>query len=223
MLLDDRMTIDAAPAEVWKLFQDPRRVAECMPGAQFHEQLADGSYRGSMQAKFGPKVVTFGGTAVYVADHDSRTGDLRATGQDRRGSSRAALTLSFTLRSADGSGTVVAVSGNARFSGPLSQFAEAGGVHVAKVLMQDFAEAVAHTLSPAAQPSSAVDPAVPQTGEATTSVRGPVGSATASAASRSAPSRPAASSVSMLTLVGRIVRARTAAIGRRLWRGRRER
>jgi carbon monoxide dehydrogenase subunit G len=216
--LDEEMTIQASPDAVWTLFQDPRRVAACMPGAQFDEQLDDGSYRGSMQVKFGPKVVGFGGTAVYVTDEEARTGELTATGSDRRGSSRAALTLSFVLQPA-GAATLVRVAANARFSGPLSQFAETGGVRVAQVLMQDFAQRVAATLTPAAAPVDPAPVAAPSTAE-------PAGSSSASRAPAAAPSPvpiPHAAHLSVFRLLGGVVRAQLVALRRRLTGGRRAR
>lgn len=217
MRLDEEMTIQAAPDAVWALFQDPRRVAACMPGAQFDEQLDDGSYRGSLQVRFGPKVVGFGGTAVYVTDEEARTGELTATGSDKRGSSRAALTLSFVLQPV-GPATRVTVTADARFSGPLSQFAETGGMRVAQVLMQDFAQRVAGTLTPAATPAVVQAPAAPQVD--------PTPGAAASAAEPTAPSPvpiPPAGQLSVFRLLAGVVRAQLGAVRRRLMGGRRAR
>jgi carbon monoxide dehydrogenase subunit G len=205
--LDEGMIIQAAPDEVWALFQDPRRVAACMPGAQFDEQLDDGSYKGSMQVKFGPKVVGFGGTAVYVTDEEARTGELTATGSDKRGSSRAAMTLSFALQPA-GAATHVQVTADARFSGPLSQFAETGGVRVAQVLMRDFAQGVADTLTPAAAPAAVAAPAAAPVDPAPVAVPPPA---------------PAAGHLSVFRLLSGVIRAQLGALRRRLTGGRRAR
>jgi carbon monoxide dehydrogenase subunit G len=212
MRIDEQMTIEAAPDAVWALFQDPRRIAACMPGAQFDEQLDDGSYRGSLQVRFGPKVIGFGGTAVYDTDEEARTGRLTATGSDRRGSSRAEMTLVFTLRPAGTATTTVQVAADARFSGPLSQFAEAGGVRVAQVLMQDFARRVADTLAPAAAPPLAASgPSEPES----------PGERSAREPALALASAPPTGQLSAYRLLVEMARTQLAAVWRKLTGGRR--
>lgn len=209
MRLDEQMTINAKPEAVWALFQDPQRVTGCIPGAQFDERLDDGSYRGSLQVRFGPKVVRFGGTAVYTTDEEARTGELTATGSDRRGSSRAEMTLTFVLEPI-GDTTSVRVAADARFAGPLSQFAETGGVRIAQVLLHDFGRQVAEVLTPTGAQASAHTQSAPAT---------PLALASPAVKAAPAPSpRPALSPppASAFRLVLAVLRAQLASLRRRI-------
>lgn len=161
MKLGKTIEIDAALETVWALLKDPHRLAACVPGASFDEELEDGSYAGSIRFKFGPKVVTFTGAAALTTDDEAHTGQLTANGKDRNGASRARLDMTFSAsEDAGGDGsqarTVVTIDSNARFTGALASFAETGGVRVAEALLGEFAQNVSNTVG---QPADA--PAAP--------------------------------------------------------------
>lgn len=52
----------AAPADAaWRVLQDIKGVAECMPGAQITEQLDATHYKGQVKMRLGPATASFNG------------------------------------------------------------------------------------------------------------------------------------------------------------------
>ncbi len=135
--LTERTTIPFPADQVWPLLSEPALVASCIPGAQLAPDQGDGLWRGSIRVKFGPTVAVFRGEASLTFDHTARTCTIEGRGIDGRGASRA---LASGLVKASGSDvTELAIDGSFTVSGPLETFANAGGVHVARALLAEFA------------------------------------------------------------------------------------
>ena len=135
--LSERIEIDAPPDRVWPLLSNPATVAGCIPGATLEEAEGDGVYKGTIRVRFGPTVATFSGEATLAYDHDARRCTIDGRGIDRKGASRA--TASGTVTAGGDAVTVLTVDGSFNVTGPLETFANAGGVHVARALLHDFA------------------------------------------------------------------------------------
>jgi carbon monoxide dehydrogenase subunit G len=135
--LKESFTVSATPDEVWPLIADPAAVATCIPGAELTEVGPDGACKGQFTFRFGPTVAVFRGETKLTYDHAARTCTIDARGIDQRGASRALARFEVTL--AGGDATVVTIDGGFDVNGPIEMFAKAGGVHLARVLMGDFA------------------------------------------------------------------------------------
>lgn len=135
----ENITIPAPPDEVWPLLSDPALVASCIPGATLAPDQAGGDvWKGSIRVKFGPTVAVFRGEATLTYDHTNRRCTIEGRGIDQRGASRA---LANGEVSATGTTeTQLAVQGEYTVTGPLETFANAGGVHVARALLAEFAK-----------------------------------------------------------------------------------
>ena len=130
-------TTSPSPADrVWPLLRDPALVASCIPGATLAPDQGDGMWRGSVRVKFGPTVAVFRGEASLAFDDARRTCTIEGRGIDGRGASRALA--SGSVKVSGGATTELAVDGSFSVSGPLETFANAGGVHVARALLQEF-------------------------------------------------------------------------------------
>jgi carbon monoxide dehydrogenase subunit G len=139
--LHEEIAIPAPPDTVWPLLSDPAVVASCIPGAELTKSGEDGKYQGSMRVKFGPTVATFRGEAKLSYDHGARRCTIEARGIDGRGASRANASGVVTASGADT--TVLQAVGQFHVTGPLETFANAGGVHLARALMAEFADNMA--------------------------------------------------------------------------------
>jgi carbon monoxide dehydrogenase subunit G len=135
--LKESFTVSATPDEVWPLIADPATVAPCIPGAELTEVGPDGACKGRFTFRFGPTVAVFRGETKLTYDHAARTCTIDARGIDQRGASRALARFDVTLAGSDA--TVVTLDGGFDVNGPIEMFAKAGGVHLARVLMGDFA------------------------------------------------------------------------------------
>ncbi len=198
--VSEHITIAAPLDQVWPLLSDPALVASCIPGATLSSDQADGLWRGSIRVKFGPTVAVFKGEASLAYDHTAHSCTIDGRGIDGRGASRA---LANGVVKARGSATTdLQIEGAFSVSGPLETFANAGGVHVARALLQEFSGNLARVIEvrSAEQPAPQTHPdhahASPNTAHGGSA---PTAQVTSSTSIDSAPSastsRPATQSV----------------------------
>jgi uncharacterized protein len=154
--ISEQTLIPAPLGVVWPLLSDPAEVAACIPGAQLAPSTGDGLWRGSIKVKFGPTIAAFRGEAKLDYDHDAHRCSIEGRGIDQRGASRA-LANGEVLAAAEGDSTRLTVNGSFTVTGPLETFANAGGVHVARALLAEFANNMANramAAAPAAPPTA---------------------------------------------------------------------
>ncbi len=135
--LKEKFSVPAPSDEVWPLLSDPGVVAACIPGAELTELTPEGAHRGKITFKFGPTVAVFRGEAKLTYDHAVKRCLIEARGIDQKGASRARARFELEARGADT--TDVTLEGGFEVAGPLEMFASAGGVHVARALLAEFA------------------------------------------------------------------------------------
>jgi uncharacterized protein len=141
----EEITIAAPPETVWPFLSNPALVASCIPGAALTKSDDKGGYQGTMQVKFGPTVAQFRGEAKLAYDHTARRCTIEGRGIDGRGASRANATGAVEASGTDT--TLLKVEGNFHVTGPLETFANAGGVHLARALLAEFAANVAKLMA----------------------------------------------------------------------------
>jgi uncharacterized protein len=142
--LKESFTVPAPPDEVWPLLSDPAVVAACIPGAELNELTPEGAHRGKVTFKFGPTVAVFRGEAKLTYDHAAKRCVIEARGIDQRGASRARAQFNLDVTGTDS--TAGALDGGFEVAGPLEMFASAGGVHVARALLGEFATNLARVI-----------------------------------------------------------------------------
>jgi carbon-monoxide dehydrogenase small subunit len=121
--VEDRLDLPYPPDQVWALFQDLRRVAPCMPGAELIDYRGGPVARGRVTAKFGPIAAAFVGEARFAADEAARAGSIAGAGRDRRSATRAEGEVRYRLTPLDGGrATRVAIALEFGLAGPLAQF-----------------------------------------------------------------------------------------------------
>lgn len=134
----ERVTVKGSREAVWSLLRDPALVVSCIPGAEFGEDKGGGLYAGRIAVSFGPVKAHFAGEAQLRYDEEAFTCQVSGRGQDQRGASRA--TANATIHAIDGGQTTeLKIDGGFDVNGPLATFARAGGVHVARQLLAEFA------------------------------------------------------------------------------------
>ncbi|HEX3884101.1 MAG TPA: SRPBCC family protein [Stellaceae bacterium] len=155
--LREEVTLPSPPDAVWPLLCDPAIVASCIPGAELTKSGDDGKYQGTMRVKFGPTVATFRGEARLAYDHAARRCTIDGRGIDGRGASRANA-QGVVVAEGDAT-TVLKVEGNFTVTGPLETFANAGGVHIARAILAEFAENMGKLVAARAAPHPSPLPA----------------------------------------------------------------
>src|SRR4029077_2307381 len=152
----EEIAIAMPPDVLWPILSDPATVASCIPGALLTKSGEGGIYQGTMRVKFGPTVALFRGEAKLAYDHASRRCTIQGRGIDGRGASRA--NASGTVEATGSETTLLKVSGNFNVTGPLETFANAGGVHLARAMLAEFAENVAKLVAEQAREATAPRP-----------------------------------------------------------------
>lgn len=143
--ITEKITIDAPLDAVWPLLSDPEIVASCIPGATLTPDQEDDVWKGAIRVKFGPTVAVFRGEASLDYDHTVHRCSIDGRGIDQRGASRALAT--GTVTASGDRQTEVTVQGEYSVSGPLEAFANAGGVHVARALLAEFAQNISERVN----------------------------------------------------------------------------
>jgi carbon monoxide dehydrogenase subunit G len=160
--ITEKITIDAPLDVVWPLLSDPETVAACIPGATLAPDQEDDVWKGSIRVKFGPTVAVFRGEASLDYDHAAHRCTIDGRGIDQRGASRALA--NGTVTASGERQTDVTVHGEYSVSGPLEAFANAGGVHVARALLAEFAQNISERVNAGqggASTAAAQEPAPP--------------------------------------------------------------
>ena len=150
--LSEQFTIPGPPEEIWPLLRDPALVASCIPGAALTTQAPDGVYQGTVTVKFGPTIAVFRGEATLTYDDAARRCTIEGRGIDQRGASRLLVSSVVTASGTDT--TLVTMDGGFSVTGPLETFAQAGGVHVARALMGEFAKNIARIVEERRAPAA---------------------------------------------------------------------
>jgi carbon monoxide dehydrogenase subunit G len=142
--LSEEITIPSAPDEVWPLLRNPALVASCIPGATLTAEGEGAVYQGTVRVRFGPTVATFRGEAKLAYDDAARRCRIEGRGIDARGASRAHA--SGVVTASGDETTLLKLEGSFNVTGPLETFANAGGVHLARELLAEFAGNMAREL-----------------------------------------------------------------------------
>src|ERR1044071_2084177 len=141
--IEEKFEVQAPVARVFKYLIDPKRVVECLPGAQLLEQKDDGTFLGAIKVKVGPLSMSYKGqgkfTEVNEETHQARmVGDAReVTGS---GSTKVSM-LSTVVPLANG-GSEVSVNADVELAGKIVQFGRGMIEEVSRQMFRQFAACV---------------------------------------------------------------------------------
>lgn len=225
--IEETFAVQAPVERVWAYLNDPRRVVDCLPGAELVEVKEDQTFVGRVKVKIGPVTAAYKGTARFIEqDEANRRVRLVGEGQETTGSGTAKMTMSSEIVALPEGGSEVRVQVEIDIVGKIVQFGRGMIEQVSRQLFRQFATCAAATLSREAEP--AAEPAIPA--DAPEAPDTPSGSSTPASGGASSPpprsttgsggasaATPAKAPVNALRLVLSAVVAR---IRRALGRGR---
>jgi carbon monoxide dehydrogenase subunit G len=123
MEISKTFVVGASPDVTWQFLTDPRRVAQCLPGATITEQLDERTHAGTVTMKVGPVTATFKGTLRFERiDAVTHTAEIVAVGQDVKGKGGADMRMSSHLIERAPGETEVTITSNVNIVGTLAQF-----------------------------------------------------------------------------------------------------
>ena len=140
MLIENEFSVAEPVDTLWAHLLDVERVAPCMPGAELTETVDDHTWKGKVNAKFGPVTLAFAGT-VTIAERDDEAHRivLAAKGMEQRGKGAATARVTSWLEPADGA-TTVKMQADITLTGPVAQLSRGLLPEVSKKLTREFAD-----------------------------------------------------------------------------------
>jgi uncharacterized protein len=107
---------------VWKFISDPRKVVNCLPGAQITEAVDDRTFKGVIKVQVGPSVTAYNGQVqIEWLDEEKHEIEFLGKGQDIRGKGSASVKMTGRVQSLPNGNTEVVSVAEVNVVGLLAQ------------------------------------------------------------------------------------------------------
>ena len=142
MLIENEFTVTAPVEDLWAYLLDVERIAPCMPGAELTEIVDERTWKGKLNAKFGPVTMAFAGTVVMESrDDEAKRVVLKARGMEQKGKGAAEATVTSWLEPGPGDGrTTVKMQAEIVLTGTAAQLSRGLLPEISRKLTQQFAD-----------------------------------------------------------------------------------
>ena len=136
--IEKTFQIEEPLERVWKFISDPRKVANCLPGAQITETVDDRTFKGLIKVQVGPSVTDYKGQVhIERLDEQNHEIEIVGKGQDVRGKGSASMKMTGKVQSLPDGSTEVASVAEVNVVGLLAQM---GARMIQEVSNKMFAE-----------------------------------------------------------------------------------
>jgi uncharacterized protein len=144
--IEERFKVNAPVQAVWEYLIDPRRVVQCLPGAELTEVVDDRTFNGAVKVKVGSISVSYKGR-VRLVEVDTAGHRVRMEGEGREstGTGSAKMRMESTVAQVDGA-TEVVVRSDVDVVGRIVQLGRGMIEQVSHQIFQQFADCVRGTL-----------------------------------------------------------------------------
>ncbi len=164
--IEERFEVKAPVERVWSYLIDPKRVVQCLPGAELLEQQDERTFLGAIKVKVGPLSMSYKGQAKFT-DINEETHQVRMVGDAREvgGSGSTKVSMLSTVSPLDGGGCEVLVNADIDLVGKIVQFGRGMIEEVSRQMFRQFSTCVRQQLEIADEPPPLDQPAavpVPQ-------------------------------------------------------------
>jgi len=145
--LQNDFTVPAPVEEVWNYFNDPQRVAQCVPGAELDQVIDQNNFKGRVKVKMGPVSLSFKGTLQVISRNQaSHTVVMKGVGGEEKGKGQAEANVTAVLTSAGPNSTQVKITQDVNMSGAVAQYGRGMMSDVTTVLMNQMAKCMANAV-----------------------------------------------------------------------------
>jgi carbon monoxide dehydrogenase subunit G len=151
--IEERFEVQAPVERVWKYLTDPKRVVECLPGAELIEQKDEHTFLGAIKVKVGPLSMSYKGQAKFT-EINEQTHQVRMVGDAREvsGSGSTKVSMLSTVSPLANGGSEVLVNADIDLVGKIVQFGRGMIQEVSKQMFRQFSTCVKKHLEVAEEP-----------------------------------------------------------------------
>jgi uncharacterized protein len=162
--IEERFEVQAPVEHVWKYLIDPKRVVECLPGAQLIEQKDEHTFLGAIKVKVGPLSMSYKGQAKFT-EINEQTHQVRMVGDAREvgGSGSTKVSMLSTVTPLPSGGSEVLVNADIDLVGKIVQFGRGMIEEVSRQMFRQFSACVRQQLEVVDDPQPADKPAEAET------------------------------------------------------------
>src|SRR4026207_70394 len=163
--IEERFEVQAPVERVWKYLIDPKRVVECLPGAELLEQKDDQTFLGAIKVKVGPLSMSYKGQGKFT-EINEQTHQVRMVGDAREvsGSGSTKVSMLSTVSPLANGGSEVLVNADIDLVGKIVQFGRGMIQEVSRQMFRQFSTCVKKQLEveETPQPPQPADQSVDQ-------------------------------------------------------------
>ena len=139
--LEKTYPVAATANSAWKLLQDIKSVAACMPGAEITEQIDESHFKGMIKVKVGPAVAAFkGDIEVQGIDTEKMELILLGKGADTKGTSSASMLLTASIRKTEDGQCELIGHSEVTINGKMASFGGRMMDSISQQILQQFAD-----------------------------------------------------------------------------------
>jgi carbon monoxide dehydrogenase subunit G len=151
MLIENAFTVAAPVDFLWNYLLDVERIAPCMPGAELTEVVDDHTWKGKLNAKFGPVSMSFAGSVtIEERDDVAHRVKLAAKGMETKGKGAANASVTSWLEAGpDADKTTVKMQADITLTGAAAQLSRGLLPEISKKLTQQFADCLQESMAAA--------------------------------------------------------------------------
>lgn len=160
--IQERFEVQAPVDRVFKYLTDPKRVVECLPGAEVLEQKDDETFLGAIKVKVGPLSMSYKGQAKFTEVNEA-THQVRMVGDAREvtGSGSTKVSMLSTVVPLANGGSEVSVNADVELVGKIVQFGRGMIEEVSRQMFKQFAACVRQHLEAPEPDDPSAEKAVP--------------------------------------------------------------
>ena len=154
--IEERFEVQAPVERVWQYLIDPKRVVECLPGAELLEQQDEHNFVGAIKVKVGPLSMSYKGNAKFT-EVNEQTHQVRMVGDAREvgGSGSTKVSMLSTVAALPSGGSEVSVVADVELVGKIVQFGRGMIEEVSRQMFRQFSNCVKQHLEVADEPQPA--------------------------------------------------------------------
>jgi carbon monoxide dehydrogenase subunit G len=160
--IEERFEVQAPVERVWTYLIDPKRVVDCLPGAELLEQQDEHTFLGAIKVKVGPLAMSYKGQAKFT-EVNEETHQVRMVGDAREvsGSGSTKVSMLSTVAPLASGGSEVVVIADVDLVGKIVQFGRGMIEEVSRQMFRQFSACVKHHLEVAEEPQATEEPPDP--------------------------------------------------------------